>query len=265
MTDEQRVELDELLLRRATEGLSVSDDRRLKELLGVDPTIDSEWIDRIVGELDALWVDAQPDEPLASDLVDRVLEQAKAELSPKPKLELVPKDPTTTAPQTRSRRVGAGTWMGWATAAALALTWLGTGGPGDDPTTPPSFTELAARDDALVRPWTAMEDPAAVGATGEVVWVGSDQEGAMSFAGLQPNDPTEFQYQLWIFDGSRDDRYPVDGGVFDVGPDGETVVPIRAKLNVDEPTLFAVTVEEPGGVVVSSRERIVLVAQVGEE
>ena len=42
--------------------------------------------------------------------------------------------------------------------------------------------------------------------------------------------------------------------------DGEVVVPIRAAVQVFEPKLFAVTVERPGGVVVSKRERIVLTA-----
>ena len=34
---------------------------------------------------------------------------------------------------------------------------------------------------------------------------------------------------------------------------GDIVVPIRAKLRVFEPSLFAITVEKPGGVVVSRR------------
>ena len=74
------------------------------------------------------------------------------------------------------------------------------------------------------------------------------------------NDPTKTQYQLWIFDKTRDDRFPVDGGVFDVGADGEVIVKISPKLFVNEPVLFAVTVEAPGGVVVSKRERIVVTA-----
>jgi hypothetical protein len=109
--------------------------------------------------------------------------------------------------------------------------------------------------------WTATEDPAAAGATGDVVWSTADQAGVMRFAGLEPNDPSVFQYQLWIFDATRDERFPVDGGVFDVpAGGGDVLVPIRAKIDVREPTLFAITVEPPGGVVVSERERIVLVA-----
>jgi len=123
---------------------------------------------------------------------------------------------------------------------------------------------LAAADDVIRREWSATGDPAAPDAGGDVVWSSDAQAGFMRFRGLAPNDPTENQYQLWIFDATRDERHPVDGGVFDVDPaTGEVVVPIRAKLPVREPTLFAVTVERPGGVVVSSRERIALVAKVG--
>lgn len=82
----------------------------------------------------------------------------------------------------------------------------------------------------------------------------------MRFEGLAHNDPSQFQYQLWIFDDSRDDAHPVDGGVFDVPSSGEVLVPISAKLKVGKAKLFAVTVERPGGVVVSKRERIVLTA-----
>ena len=55
---------------------------------------------------------------------------------------------------------------------------------------------------------------------------------------------------------------PVDGGVFDVDSSGSVTIPIDAKLKVDSPYLFAITVEKPGGVVVSSRERLALVAPV---
>ena len=88
----------------------------------------------------------------------------------------------------------------------------------------------------------------------------------MRFAGLAANDPADSQYQLWIFDAERDERHPVDGGVFDIPRDGgETIVPIRAKLPVGQPALFAVTVERPGGVVVSDRQRIAVVARPDQE
>jgi hypothetical protein len=139
--------------------------------------------------------------------------------------------------------------------------------PAPPPATP-SPTEaraqlLASAADVQTLPWTATADPAAKGARGDVVWSPSKQEGYLRFVGLAPNDPTLIQYQLWIFDQLRDERYPVDGGVFDAvaaGPDGEVVIKISPKLFVNQPVLFAITVEPPGGVVVSKRERIVVTA-----
>ena len=122
---------------------------------------------------------------------------------------------------------------------------------------------LLARADDLVRyGWTRTEDPAAVAASGDVVWSAANQEGYMRFEGLEINDPSSQQYQLWIFDQSRADweAKPVDGGVFDVGA-AEVVIPIDPKLGVREGVLFAVTLEVPGGVVVSERERLLLLAQ----
>ena len=95
------------------------------------------------------------------------------------------------------------------------------------------------------------------------MWNSERQQGYMRFAGLPRNDPRRQTYHLWIFDAQQDARYPVDGGVFDVvRDDGEVVVPINAKLEVRRPTLFALTVEKPGGVVVSKRDRLILTAKV---
>jgi anti-sigma-K factor RskA len=121
-------------------------------------------------------------------------------------------------------------------------------------------TELLAIAGTVTVAFAATTDAAAVGAGGDVVWHSGVQRGFMRIQGLAANDPTREQYQLWIFDAERDERYPVDGGVFDVGPGGEIVVPIKATVFVGKATLFAVTVEKPGGVVVSGRERIVLAA-----
>ena len=110
--------------------------------------------------------------------------------------------------------------------------------------------------------WSTTKDPAAKGTTGNVVWSTSDQRGYMHFHGLAANDRSQSTYQLWIFDQERDAKYPVDGGTFDIENTGDVIVPIVAKIRVNKPTLFAVTVEKPGGVVVSKRERIVVTAAV---
>jgi anti-sigma-K factor RskA len=140
------------------------------------------------------------------------------------------------------------------------------GGPLPEPPSPAEQRSalLAEAADVVRVEWTATDDPAARGAGGDVVWSNARQQGWLRLRGLAVNDPTREQYQLWIFDATRDERHPVDGGVFDVdSATGDVLVPIRAAVPVAEPTLFAVTVERPGGVVVSSRERLPLLAKLG--
>jgi hypothetical protein len=128
---------------------------------------------------------------------------------------------------------------------------------------PPTAAEeraaLLAKSDSLKIPLGATKDPAAAGVTGDVVWDPVTQRGFLHFAGLAANDPATHQYQIWIFDAGRDKRYPVDGGVFDVPANaGEVIIPIRAALMVRKPAAFAVTLEKPGGVVVSGREHVIV-------
>lgn len=161
----------------------------------------------------------------------------------------------------------------WVAAAALFLAVLAwwprnesvtTSGPGS---TGPEITvaeasaapSLATRGDTRTLEFTTTGDESASAASGRMLWNPALQRGEMHIDGLAVNDPSEFQYQLWIFDAQRDERYPVDGGVFDV--DGNSVVvAVNPPVPVNEATLFAITVEPPGGVVVSDRERIALVA-----
>lgn len=166
---------------------------------------------------------------------------------------------------------------GWWAAAclAVAVAWLGTTPPrGDRPdvaaAAPAELRRrlLAEDPDAVTVAWKAGTDPAiaaAGGDLGDVVWSPRRQRGFMRIRGLAANDPAVEQYQLWIFDADRNAAHPVDGGVFDVAAaagDGEVVVPMDPRLPVGRATLFAVTVEKPGGVVVSTRERLPLLAAV---
>lgn len=155
------------------------------------------------------------------------------------------------------------TATGWVTAAALLLAWWSFGSVSRTKTFAERRSELLGRGaDSLRVEWAKSEHPDAKSAAGDVVWSPGLQEGFMRFRGLRPNDPTKEQYQLWVFDATRDDRYPVDGGVFDV-PAGseEVIVPIHATLHVEKPVLFAVTRERPGGVVVSDRSQLVIAAK----
>jgi hypothetical protein len=126
-----------------------------------------------------------------------------------------------------------------------------------------SRQEMIDSGPATVRLWPWSEQAGSTpGLAGDVVWDVARQQGYLKFSGLEPNDPSRHQYQLWIVDAARDQRYPVDGGVFDVPPShAPVVIPVHAAVPVREPVAFVVTVEKPGGTVVSSHERIVAVAR----
>lgn len=167
----------------------------------------------------------------------------------------------------QSAASGASGRVGWLLAMAASLLiglWLGNPAKLEEQSLAAARSALLESNSQLTQvAWTATETPEAEGATGEVVWSDADQKGFMTFRGLAPNDPSKEQYQLWIFDAERDDKYPVDGGVFDI-PEGaeEVITPILAKIAVDKAVLFAITIEKPGGVVVSDRSRLPLLAKV---
>lgn len=103
--------------------------------------------------------------------------------------------------------------------------------------------------------------PAAQGSnikpTGQVIWDNEKQQGFLVFKNLVANDAKQAQYQLWIADPSRDSN-PVDGGVFNI-PLGEeeVIIAINPKLRITDPKAFVVTLEQPGGVVVSKQEKVI--------
>jgi anti-sigma-K factor RskA len=273
---------EELLVERALRPLSEAEHAELASL-GVDVADDSFDLTAAAISLAALPVEAMP-----ADVFERLAEHTTV-LGPRPEefanvpsesepamhsamAPMAPhvrtEDPRAVIPIDRARRRGVSVaWVAVAAAAGFVLA-LGIGLYTRRPDAPVALAPGQARtsllhDGAQALAWTATTDTAAKGASGDVVWSAAQQRGYMRFVGLAVNDPKQWQYQLWIFDGTRDQAYPIDGGVFDVSSTGEVIVPISAKLHVDNATLFAVTVERPGGVVVSKRERIVVTAKPG--
>lgn len=152
--------------------------------------------------------------------------------------------------------------------AAVGLIWLGVSLSRSEPV-PPTIAEQRAAllEDPTARElaWTAGPSPLSGEVRGTVVWSDERQEGYLEFTGLPPLDD-EHRFQLWIVDRKRveadPDTAPVDGGLFAVdSAQGDTVVPIRAKLPVGSAAAFVVTVEKKEGVVVSAKEHIVAIAQ----
>ncbi len=173
-------------------------------------------------------------------------------------------------------------WLGWGVAALACIAlvaniWLARTDSNNNiankdtktietPEKEPTVLErkqqfLASADDVIKTDWTAPDDTNK-DFSGEIVWSDERQEGYMTFKGLAKNDVDKETYQLWIFSDEKLEPHPIDGGVFDVNESGEVIVPIDAKLEVKDPKVFAVTVEKPGGVVVSERGKIAALAKV---
>jgi hypothetical protein len=162
--------------------------------------------------------------------------------------------------------VASGGWIGWTVAAAAlllaAIGWLkpiGTGAVVPEQ----RLAQLENDPDTIVLPFAGMGDLEGASGVGEIVWNPRLQEGFLRLSQLPDNDPSQGQYQLWIFDTTRD-TYPVDGGVFNVADraTGEYLVPFEPRLGVGDATAFAVTKERPGGVVVTDKAGLVLYAPV---
>ena len=124
------------------------------------------------------------------------------------------------------------------------------------------LNRLLTLDGTIRLPWTALSDPLIQNSevSGELVWNSAEARGYMRFSGLPENDPGQMQYQLWIFDRSLSDATPIDGGVFDIQAAAGQLVAIDPKIAVQEAWRFAITLERPGGVVVSDRSRLLLLA-----
>lgn len=249
--------LEDLLADRALFGLSDAEQIELDALLA-ESDISADEYEQTAAEV-FLAEKPIPAEPMPEALRDRIM---KASVS----------DAVVTLPETAATSPTQ-QWGGWLLLAASILFAAFILRPADPtPTAEVSPAELQAEllaahkqaNSQVVRvSWTRGADETSKGAEGEVLWNPKTQQGVMRFRGLAKNDPQQEQYQLWIFDADRNEAHPVDGGVFDIADaDGDTLIPIDARLPVDEATLFAITVERPGGVVVSTRERLPLLAPV---
>lgn len=287
----------DLLVKQVTEGLSPAEQRALDV---VDGEVTSHLLRDLERAAAAIALAGSSDGlPLPPALAQRLARQAEAHFAATPAAVSAAPPAATRRSNVADLQSGRGSpaprassksrFYGWMAAAASLLlavfSWVRSPSPPPPvaavvvppaviappiakPVAPPTAAEeraaLMAKNDTLKLTLAATKDPAAAGVTGDVVWDPATQRGYLHFAGLPANDPTLRQYQVWIFDGSRDKRYPIDGGVFDIPANSsDVVIPIRAALMVRQPAAFAVTLEKPGGVVVSARKHVLVLGAVG--
>lgn len=287
MIEEIHEPIFDLLAKKATEGLDPKEQIELDRLL-VDAGIQDDGSFDIAAAAVGL-SDLKMDEPLPEHLFAKIAQSGDDfinSLGAKPQSAINPVKPEaedeyqtvfTANPPRRSWN-----WLGWAVAAAACIAlainvWFTRFSPNEvvdlpkPPATPQKlsveqeFAQLISDPaNAITAKWTAPPTPPAEfkDVSGDVVWSDDKQKGFMRLKGLPVNDKTKSTYQLWIFDKTQDAKTPIDGGTFDVDTNGELIIPINAKLKAQGPALFAITVEKPGGVVVSKRDKIAALAKV---
>ena len=271
MSEEQHELLFDLLTKKAVYGL---DDAEQNELDRIDPgNADDEFYSLEMTAAAISMVNFSVDEQMPSGLAEKIAANASTWVG---EAEWPPKYRDT-------GEVRSSSWFGWlgwgaAVAASIALAaniYLTQFQPQPQvavnaPASTPKVLSPSEKREDLLRStaglikanWTVGNVKELKEISGDVVWSDTKQEGYMRFRGLPVNDKAKETYQLWLFDKTQDKATPIDGGTFDVAANGEVIIPINAKLKAVEPGMFAITVEKPGGVVVSKREKIAALAKV---
>ncbi|HPH64876.1 MAG TPA: anti-sigma factor [Kofleriaceae bacterium] len=280
LTDFETMRAQELLIMRASQGLTAAEADELAAL-GV---ADNESFDTAGVMIELA---TKHDDELPTDLADKIFAAAVAKSPTYNASATAPAVPAVAAVLTapvlqavtandlaaraaRSPRKTLPTrtaWLvgGWATAAAAAgiAVWAFASGPNRAAGQASAQANQAAvapnNPDAQTIPM-ATNTPGAAGVAGSVRWNGKAQQGVLELRGLPANEAGNQRYQLWIFDRQRDDKFPVDAGLFDASS-GNTVVPFSPRVKVSDARQFMVTLEAAAGAVVSDRSHVIVVSE----
>lgn len=287
MTEEKQEMIFDLLALKATHGLEPDEQSHLDNLIAETGITEDESF--AIAAAAVSLVGLHDEEPLPAHLHARILASGDEFIASLDSAVAASKPDVVTDDEDDYQKIftidtprWSWNWLGWAVAAAACVAlavniWFTQFDPKvivevpKPPVTPEKLTTeqeyarfMAEPAGAIKANWAPGSPDAAElkNVSGDVVWSDAKQRGFMRFKGLPVNDKSKSTYQLWIFDKTQDARYPIDGGTFDVDKDGEVIIAINAKLNALSPGLFAITIEKPGGVVVSDRKRMAAVAKV---
>lgn len=248
-----------LLADRALQGADAAEEAGLNCLLQHYPELDAESFDRAAAALDLALAHGE-EEPLPSGLMNRLQVQAASlNLEPKKSSSAVAAVIVPLPTPVASVRGGAPSpliWAGWMVAAVVLFFAVA-------PQQPPklSYSQLKERGALVVE--GKKTDIVKNDIQGEFIWDSNTQQGYMKLTGFDVNDPKISQYQLWIFDDKDfTKKTPIDGGVFNVTNKNAVLIPIKPNIKVGKPALFAITVEPPGGVMVSKRDPLIFIGPV---
>ena len=284
MKESEKENMFDLLILKVTGGLSEEELKQLKEFEEVFPELKNDFSFEMTAAAISM-IDVNTDEQMPAHLQAKVLADAETFFgSPESKTlkdsagereEEFQKTFTLDKPKNSIWQS-----LGWLVAAAacvvLAVNLWTTNRQQTDlvqnppqqqitPTPTPALAEqrdqfLASAGDIIKSSWTDFDPKKPRNVEGDVVWSNSAQKGYLRFKNLPVNEKSKETYQLWIFDESQ--KNPVSGGVFDANEAGEIIIPINAAIKVGKPTMFGITAEKPGGVMVSELGKVMAVAKV---
>ncbi len=287
MNEQLQESIIELLIQKATFGLDREELRQLEQIKAEAGIKEDDSFDLAAAAIGL--VDLEIDEQLPAGLSARIAASADEFFASAQDQQRVPSTVGTesSAGDDEYQKIftveprKSWNWLGWAVAAAACVAlvvnvWITRTNPSPlatnipTPTVSPEkltpeqeFASLVSSQPNITKAsWAVgnLKDLKEIG--GEVVWSDEKQKGFMRLRGLPINDKNKETYQLWIFDKTQDKATPIDGGTFDIEHPGDVIIPINAKLKAQGAELFAITVEKPGGVVVSKRGKIAALATV---
>ncbi|MBC7795576.1 MAG: anti-sigma factor [Pyrinomonadaceae bacterium] len=276
MNDEKHTRLLDLSATKALFGLEESEAKELEKLRREQPEIADESWEHAAAALHLNRANASEQMPL--NLRNKIAAQAQIHFAANKTENSVQNKIVEFSPKRKFDFWGFGGWAVAAT-ACIALFYVIWFAPLQQQqqiqiveNAPPQALSLSQQREMLIASagdlrqisWSNAGTNQNFKVNGDVVWSDERQEGFMRFRGLPVNDKARETYQLWIFAANQEQKYPVDGGIFDASQQSandEIIVPIKAKLRVENPSLFAVSIEKPDGVVVSRREKIIAVAK----
>lgn len=270
MNEEQKEVLLDLLTQKAIYGLTDAEQAQLDELDDGTAELEFNSLEMTAAAIGMAGLDEIEDMPADLRSIITANYEKFADASEVAEAA-APWPPAERPAVVEDRRTPWFGWLGWAAAVAACVAlavniWYTRTQPtqlagNQSPINVPKTLSMSEQRAEMMKTATDMIKAAwAVGdvkglsqVVGDVVWSDQKQTGYMKLKGLPVNDKTKQTYQLWIFDKTQDPKTPIDGGTFDVSSDGEVVIPINAKLKAEGPAMFAITIEKPGGVVVSTR------------
>lgn len=261
LTPDQLARLRDLLADRAVGALDAADMAELQNLIASGGQAEAEAFDQEVGALAAA---------MHTPPSTRMPREARERLAAAGERLVV----NTTSTKSSRSMLGTFGWLAAAAAVLIAVVgWWPRLFPARTPALSPSqvvdaFNRTYPQDAHDVPMNTLKDDTLAVDAKAVAVWSQVANRGFVKIKGLAANDPKKFQYQFWIFDGTRPAETPVSAAVFDISQavydaaTGEYIIPINPAVRINKPAAIAVTVEQPGGVVVPKKDRVVFLKEI---